>query len=349
MQNFDTAPTLSAADVQAHDLGPLAWVLDELRKSLDAATKALRRFVRDAEQARGSDLASVDTAQLRNSRQQLHQAVGALEMVGFTQPAIVLRGMEAAVQKFVTKPELCTEAAALKIERASFALTGYLETVLAGKAQSPIALFVQYADVQELAGAARVHPADLWTYPWRWINVADTGVTPVAINAEVRGQFDRSALMVIKSYDLPAATELAQLSASIATPVDTVVDRQFTAFWRIAAGFFQAIATGSIPADVYVKRTVSRILTQLAAHTKGDMAVSDRLAQDLLFFCAQAKPLGLAPLLGEVRLSYGLAAHPPVNYTKSPFGQFDPILLVQARKRIASAKESWSGLAAGEM
>jgi chemosensory pili system protein ChpA (sensor histidine kinase/response regulator) len=349
MQNFDSAPTLTATDVQAHDLGPLAWVLDELRKSLDAATKALRRFVRDAEQARGSDLASVDTAQLRNARQQLHQAVGALEMVGFTQPAIVLRGMEAAVQKFVTKPELCTEAAAVKIERASFALTGYLETVLAGKAQSPITLFVQYADVQELAGAARVHPADLWTYPWRWINVADTGVTPMAINAETRSLFDRSALMVIKAYDMPAATELAQLSASIATPVNTVVDRQFSAFWRIAAGFFQAIATGSIPADVYVKRTVSRILTQLAAHTKGDMAVSDRLAQDLLFFCAQAKPLGLAPLLGEVRLSYGLAAHPPVNYTKSPFGQFDPILLLQARKRIASAKESWSGLAAGEM
>jgi chemosensory pili system protein ChpA (sensor histidine kinase/response regulator) len=349
MQNFDTAPTLSAADAQAHDLGPLAWVLDELRKSLDSATKALRRFVRDAAQARGSDLASVDTAQLRNSRQQLHQAVGALEMVGFTQPAIVLRGMEAAVQKFVTKPELCTEAAAIKIERASFALTGYLETVLAGKVQSPIALFVQYADVQELAGAARVHPADLWTYPWRWIQVADTGVVSVAINADTRSQFDRSALMVIKSYDLPAATELAQLSASIATPVEMTVDRQFTVFWRIAAGFFQAIATGSIPADVYVKRTVSRILTQLAAHTKGDMTVSDRLAQDLLFFCAQAKPLGLAPLLGEVRLSYGLAAHPPVNYTKSPFGQFDPSLLVQARKRIGSAKESWSGLAAGEM
>jgi chemosensory pili system protein ChpA (sensor histidine kinase/response regulator) len=26
------------------DLGPLAWVLDELRKSLDGATKALRRL-----------------------------------------------------------------------------------------------------------------------------------------------------------------------------------------------------------------------------------------------------------------------------------------------------------------
>jgi chemosensory pili system protein ChpA (sensor histidine kinase/response regulator) len=46
---------------------------------------------------------------------------------------------------------------------------------------------------------------------------------------------------------------------------------------------------------------------------------------------------------------YGLAAHPPVNYAKSPYGQFDPALLVQARKRITAAKESWSGLSAGEM
>lgn len=42
---------------QSAILGPLASVLDELRKSLDGATKALRRFVRDAELARGSNLA----------------------------------------------------------------------------------------------------------------------------------------------------------------------------------------------------------------------------------------------------------------------------------------------------
>ncbi|MEN9377958.1 MAG: hypothetical protein RL710_3115, partial [Pseudomonadota bacterium] len=71
------------------DLGPLAWVLEELRKSLDGATKALRRFVRDAELARGSDLSALDASQLRIARQQLHQAVGALEMVGMEAPAKV--------------------------------------------------------------------------------------------------------------------------------------------------------------------------------------------------------------------------------------------------------------------
>jgi chemosensory pili system protein ChpA (sensor histidine kinase/response regulator) len=349
MQKFDTAAPLSGAHVDANDLGPLAWVLDELRKSLDTATKALRRYVRDAEQARGSDLAAVDTGQLRISRQQLHQAVGALEMVGFVGPAVILRSMETAVQKFVTRPELCTEEAAIKIERAGFGLTGYLETVLAGKSQSPVVLFVQYAEVQEIAGASRVHPADLWPYAWRWMDVADTGVAPIELNAESRMRFDKAALTVIKLFDLPSALELAGMSAAIATPVGLSVSRQYTIFWRIAAGFFEAIATGALLSDVYVKRTVSRILIQLATHIKGDMAVSDRLAQDLLFFSAQAKPQGLAPLLGEVRLAYGLAQHPPVDYSKSVFGQFDPALLVQARKRITTAKESWSSLAAGEM
>ena len=132
------------------DLGPLAWVLDELRKSLDGAVKALRRFVHEADLARESDLATLDVASLRMARQQLHQAGGALEMVGMASPALVLRSMETAVQRFVQRPELCTDDAAGAIERACFALSEYLESVLAGKAVSPVALFPQYRDVQAL-------------------------------------------------------------------------------------------------------------------------------------------------------------------------------------------------------
>src|SRR6185369_14847859 len=92
-------------DLATNDLGPLAWVLDELRKSLESASAALRRFVRDTALARGTDMASVDTGQLRIARQQLHQAVGALEIMDLRTPATMLRSMEAAVQCFVDKPE----------------------------------------------------------------------------------------------------------------------------------------------------------------------------------------------------------------------------------------------------
>ena len=349
MQNLTNKSGSAYSETQVNDLGPLAWVLDELRKSLDAATKSLRRYVRDAELARGSDLEAADTSQLRISRQQLHQAVGALEMVGFAGPALLLRAMESAVQKFVLRPELCTEAATSKIERASFALTGYLQTVLSGKAQAANALFVQYSDVQELAGATRIHPADLWDHAWRWTEISSNGTPAMVLDADTRLQFDKAALQVIKLADAASATKLALLSAGISAPTNLQVEKQFTIFWRIAAAFFEAVGQNCLKTDVYAKRTVSRILIQLAAHTKGDLTVSDRLAQDLLFFCAQAAPKDDNSLLKAAREAYGLTNFQAFDYSQSPFGHFDPALLLQARKRITAAKESWSLLAAGEM
>jgi len=158
-----------AADLELglNDLGPLAWVIDELRKSLEGAVKAMKRFVRDAEVARGSDLAAIDSSQLRIARQQLHQSVGALEMVGLPAPAMLLKGMEAAVQRFVQQPENCTADASTKLERASFALTEYLQGVLSNRPVSSISLFPQYREIQEIVRAERIHPADLWSHEWR--------------------------------------------------------------------------------------------------------------------------------------------------------------------------------------
>jgi chemosensory pili system protein ChpA (sensor histidine kinase/response regulator) len=120
MQLHDLNSSPAELDLTLLDLGPLAWVLEELRKSLEGATKALKRFMREAEASRDSDLAALDAGQLRTARQQLHQAVGALEMVGMSAPALVLRAMETAVQKFIQSPALCTQDAAAKIELAGF-------------------------------------------------------------------------------------------------------------------------------------------------------------------------------------------------------------------------------------
>ena len=336
-------------DLATNDLGPLAWVLEELRKSLESASGALRRFVRDAGQARGSDMASVDTGHLRIARQQLHQAVGALEMVGLGAPARVLLAMESAVQKFVDRPELCSEAAAAKVERAGFALTEYLEGVLHGKGLSPVALFPQFKDVQELAGGERNHPADLWDFDWRWAD-ADTGpeAAPLAYDPALRSRMDQAVLRIVKSADAAAARDLAQCCIGLSAGQSA---RQPKVFWKLAAAYAEALGLGLLPPDNYVKRAGSRVLMQYATLAKGDPGVSDRLAQDLLFFCAQAVPAAgaQAPVLAAVRAAYGLDRFKPVDYAKPLFGRFDPALLTQARKRINAGKESWSALSGGDV
>jgi chemosensory pili system protein ChpA (sensor histidine kinase/response regulator) len=347
MQSNVANSSAAEFDLTGSDLGPLAWVLDELRKSLESAAKALKRFVREAEAARGSDLAALDASQLRIARQQLHQAVGALEMVGLAEPALVLRAMEAAVQKFVQQPEQCSQHAAAKIERASFALTEYLEGVLAGKPVSAVSLFPQYRDIQALVRADRIHPADLWSYEWRWLE-PELAVTAQARNYDddARAIMDQWVLQFMKGQAPLASRHLKDVSLGFAAKQ---TDRQPKIFWKIAAGFFEAVAHDLLVSDVYLKRAASRILLQYAALSKGDPAISERLAQDLLFFCAQAiSSSAQTPALAAVRLSYGLARFKPVDYDLVQFGRFDPALLAQARKRIVSAKEAWSSLAGGD-
>ncbi len=83
---------------------------------------------------------------------------------------------------------------------------------------------------------------------------------------------------------------------------------------------------------------------------RGETGVIDRLAQDLLFYCAHAVPEqdAAAPILVAVRRTYGLSQVPALDYTTAQYGRFDPAVLTQARKRIASATETWATLAGGD-
>ena len=331
-----------------NDLGPLAWVLEELKKSLDGASRAVRRFVRDADLARGSNLAELDASQLRIARQQLHQAAGALEMVGLPAPARLMQAMEVLTQKFVQRPELCSDDAAIKIERAGFALAEYLEGLLKGKTASPVALFPQYRDVLELVGGERVHPADLWSVRWSWVD-ADLPVKapPAAYEPKVRALLDQNVLKVVKTGDRVGALALRDASLSLAAG-QAVLDQRV--FWTICAAFFEGTARGLCATDVYAKRAASRVLLQYATLARSEPLVSERLAQDLLFFCAQAQPARAAdaPTLAAVRHAYQLDKAKTFDYETPQFGRFDPAVLVQARKRIASATETWSSLAGGD-
>ena len=326
------------------DLGPLAWVLGEIQKTIDGVSKSLRRFSRES-----GTVPELDAGPLRLARQQLHQAVGALQMVGHAAPALVLGAMEFAVQSFVSEPSRCNEAAVQKIDKAGFAVTDFLSAMLSGKTVSPVALFPQYRDVLELVGNERVHPADLWSLPWRWVDIAASDRQPALVyDPAVRSKLDREVLKVVKTGDDAAARRLNALCLGLARG-STIA--RVRSFWTLAAAFFESLSLALVPADAYVKRAASRVLLQYATLARGDNTVSDRLGQDLLFFCAQSVPTARdeALTLRAVRAAWGLDAEQRVDYTVEQFGRFDPLVLAQARKRIEAAKEMWSALSGGDM
>ncbi len=350
------------------DLSALAWVLDELRRCLDNATRALRRCLKEAEIAAGGDLDAADPAPLRQARTQLHQGVGALELVGLPALARVLRAAESAVQRLLAKPALVDAQAVDVIEGVAFGVVDYLARMLARKAVSPLMLFPQYRDALQLAGADRIHPADLWQadwqdwqadWPWRELP-QDAAAQPRDADDAARGLLEAEVLALMRDPG-PAAARISDLCADLAAGARGRGRPQQGTLWQLAAAVFEAQAAGRLKSDVYSKRLASRLLTQLRGSARGgtvDTASSDRLAQDLLFFCARAgDPEGgsspcLTPRLAAVHQAWQLgggAAAASLDYEQSRLGRLDPALLVQARKRVAAAQDAWSSVAGGEL
>ncbi len=330
------------------DLSTLAWVHDELRRSLESAHKSLRRYLKEAEAVSGSDVDAVDPSVLRAARAQLHQGLGALEMIGLPGPARVLRASENAVQRFIARPKLLTRAAVEAIESASFGVLDYLSRKLAGKGLPTLALFPQYRALQEWAGADRVHPADLWRDDWEWRELGpDAQAVPVQADAAARSAMETQVLAIMRGADRAAMQRLSDLCAGLGA----ASHGRLAELWKLSAAFYEAQATGLLQADVYAKRVSSRLLAQLRLSMAGQTEVSDRLAQDVLFFCAHARAPGdarQAPRLEAVREAYEIDAAAAFDYQAIRLGRFDPAWIAQARKRVAGAKEVWSAVAGGE-
>ncbi|MEO7337601.1 MAG: Hpt domain-containing protein [Caldimonas sp.] len=334
----------------SNDLSTVSWVHDELRRSIDAAHKALRRFVKEVEAVEGSDVDAVDPSVLRAARVHLHQGIGALELVGLPAVAQVMRASEAIVQRAQSKAGVLTAAVVGDIERASFAVLDYVGRLLAGKQVSPLSLFPQYRAVHEAAETSRVHPADLWPVEWSWREVpVDPGATPSQVSPTVHDALEGQLLPLMRGIrPQVAAARISDLCAGVGAGA---IEPEVATLCRLASGMFEAQAKGLLGFDLFTKRVASRLLPQFRILERGESDVSERLARDLLFFCAQsASPLpGQAPRLSAVRKAYDVPDAPPVDYSTSILGRFDPALIVHARKRVASAKEAWSAVAGGEL
>ena len=205
------------------DLSTLAWVADELRRTLDNAHKALRRQVRETEAApQGTEIDGTASAALQQARALFHQCAGALDMVGQAEGARMLRASEHAVIRLTQKVRLLDGAAATTIERSSFALLDFLRRRLSGKDVSPLALFPQYREVQTLAGADRIHPADLWQADTQSQATLLADVAPALVKASVgthvmalkpdadtRGRMEQCMLALLRGPVGPAATQMS--------------------------------------------------------------------------------------------------------------------------------------------
>ena len=102
------------------------------------------------------------------------------------------------------------------------------------------------------------HAADLWSFEFHWIDVALPQEAPaLTYDSSAQTLLDGLILKIIKSADADAAKAMCALSLGFAAAQSTLAAR---VFWKICSAYFEALALGLCPLDVYAKRAASQIL-----------------------------------------------------------------------------------------
>ena len=105
--------------------------------SLAEAVNGLKGFVANKQ----------DVDQMRNARNQIHQANGALQLLDLRGVALVTEAIEHLTRRFETDPKECAPTPIRTIETALSAVMAYLEGLLSGRPNQPIKLYPYYRDV----------------------------------------------------------------------------------------------------------------------------------------------------------------------------------------------------------
>jgi len=345
--NGSAPPAL--APVPMSDSGPLSWVFEELRQCLETADATLQCFVSDNATARGGDLAEVDSSELRLLGQQLHQAVGALELVELSAAARTLRALESAVRQLTQKPALASAEAAAAVSAGCRVLLDYLWRVLRQRPVSSEALLPTYLAWQQLAGAVRIHPADLWDCEPRTAPVPDQAPAPLTPEPALRTRIERHVLAVVKNRDPAAAAALVPLAGALARAATGPEAQQY---WLAAAACFEALSGDALTDSVYLKRAVTGVLSQYKAMESGRVEQWARPTHELLYLIARVPLDRQRPdwaYFSAIWRTYAwqlpaAGAQPE----QEPLGQRDALSLQQTLAALNAAQQAWERWSAGD-
>jgi chemosensory pili system protein ChpA (sensor histidine kinase/response regulator) len=333
------APTAPSAP--RVDSGPLSWLMVEIRESLKRSRTALF-------EAGGRALEERATA-LRHARSHLHQAHGALLMVDLDGVGLLTGAAELALDRFQDGSLEYKVDHAQTLATLYQALIEYLEELLTGAPSQPVRLFPYYRAVQQMLGAPRIHPADLY-FPQlpaavRIAPLAAEDAAPADYPAW-RQRFEKALLPFMRGGDAAAQREHAgAMHAAVALVAQAQREPRARAFWCAMQGFTELVADGQLGASLYVKQLLGMINLEMR-HLAQDKASSpDAMLRDALFFIAGAGAPGADAQL--VRAAWRLDGQAPPDFEARRYGQVDPEALERARAALAVAKAGWAELDAG--
>src|SRR5205809_6837785 len=318
------------------DVGPLSWVKGEIDHAILRSQEALRAFATN----------SADAAQLKSSQSHLHQAHGALSIVGLEGITRVSEELEGLLHGIEKEASLRKSEVFRLAERALNGIRTYLDQLMAGNPNQPLRLYALYRDVVTARGG-HADPTDLY-YPNltfrppkrdRLAGALRAGETDKYLR-EQRGRYQRGLLKWLKNDTSGAEGMRAAIEAIEAAQGPT----SQRAFWWVSLAFFDALAHKALPQDLDAKQLCNRIEQQIKRLLEGTPSVAERLMREVLYYVARAKPA--TARVREVQEGYHLSQTIPAAESDGDAVEESPALK-SAREHLTHAKDAWNKFASG--
>jgi chemosensory pili system protein ChpA (sensor histidine kinase/response regulator) len=317
--------------VPESDIGPLVWVKSEIDLACARAGEALESFSSGG-----------DHAQIKFAATHLHQAQGALAIVGLDGATLLAQTLEKLVVECEHGQLAPSHERLSLVQQGLSFLRHYLDELANGQPDQPFRLLPIYLDLQRARGIEGAGPADLFfpdlsrrppRRPADFVAPAPEQV-PRMLRRE-RARFQRGLLQFLRH-----GKGVADMRQAIAAVESCQTLPAARTFWWAAGGFFDVLADGK--ADTAAKRLCGRIDGQLRRLISGSPNVSERLMRDVLYQVA-VTPGGRAIAHG-VRDSFALGGLTPETEGKATVA---PPMLRDVREAVLATKEDWERFCAG--
>ncbi|HYT85738.1 MAG TPA: Hpt domain-containing protein [Burkholderiales bacterium] len=318
------------------DVGPLSWVKGEIDHAIHRAQEALRAFAAN----------SADPAQLKSSQSHLHQAHGALSIVGLDGVTRLSEELESLLTGIEKEASLRKAEIFVLAERAFDGILAYLDQLMAGNPNQPLRLYPLYRDLVSARGG-QADPTDLY-FPNLSFRPSKRDKIQIALKPgeadkhlrEQRTRYQRGLLKWLKN-DASGAEDMRAAIEAIEAPQGPTSQR---AFWWASLAFFDALAHKALPQDLDAKQLCNRIEQQIKRTVEGTPSVAERLMREVLYYVARARPA--SERVREVQEAYHLSQTIPTADSDGAAAAELPALK-SAREHLTHAKDAWNKFASG--
>jgi chemosensory pili system protein ChpA (sensor histidine kinase/response regulator) len=326
--------TQPAADF---DLGPLIWVRPEIDRALACGLESLAALCTQEK----------DAAALKDARMHLHQAAGAIRMLGLEALAEFTDEIQRNLDHVegLARPEL--EAARTVIERSCRKLSILLREIAGGAPPVAMKLYPEYCAMHRSRGVHAFGPSDLF-YPDLRVHppkVALREAIPAeklpAHLAKKRRSYQGGLLSWLHG-DKAGAKAMREAVAGIE---GVSAKDSLRSFWWTVRALLEAMTEGGLQNGPDLKQLAGRIDLQIRRVVEGSTEVADRLRREVLYYVAISSPVG--PTLRAVQRSFRLSSLvPTADAVNVDVIRMEP-LAHEARDQLAGCKETWLKFASG--